>query len=285
MESELWRRVYQVAVDAGKGRRVKRVQHSDVVVVLTYLWAVLHDRPVSWACRRQNWPLACRGAARPSPATMSRRLRRPSVKALLRQIEQRLRVRFGYSWCKWIDAKPLPVGESSHDADAHRGYADGRLKRGYKLYVICDGHGAPDAWKVLPMNLSEAQVARHLVRQVRAEAYLVGDSQYNASRLYDLAARQGLHLVAPRQREGDLGHHYQSPHRLWAIDVLRRPFGQTLMRQRYAIDRYFGTLTSFGGGLAPLPNWVRTLPRVHLWVQGKIILNMVRSLIRDSDAA
>jgi len=122
MESELWSRVYQVAVDAGKGQRSKRVHHPDVVIVLTYLWAVLHDRPVSWACRPRSWPVAARRTPRPSPATMSRRLRRASVKALLRAMERRLRARFGRSWCKWIDAKPLPVGASSKDPHARAGY-------------------------------------------------------------------------------------------------------------------------------------------------------------------
>jgi Transposase DDE domain len=285
MESELWKTVYQVTTDAGKGKRPKRVQHGDITVVLTYLWAVLHDRPVSWACRPSSWPPAAYRAVRPSPATMSRRLRRPSVKALLREVERRLRGRFGHSWCKWIDAKPLPVGGASHDRHARTGYGNGGLKRGYKLYAICDARGAPDAWAVLPMNMNEKRVARHLVRQTPAEAYLVGDAQYDSSPLYDVANRQGFVLMAPRQQEGDLGHHYQSPHRRRALELLTRPFGQTLMHERYAIDRYFGTLTSFGGGLAPLPNWVRTLPRVRLWVQGKIILNMIRTLAHDSRVA
>jgi hypothetical protein len=285
MESELWRTVYQVAMDAGKGRRGQREQYPNVAIVLTYLWAVLHDRPVSWACRGLNWPPTARRTARPSPATMSRRLRRPPVKALLREIERRLRARFGHSWCKWIDAKPLPVGGSSQDPHARAGYGGGGMKRGYKLYAICDARGAPDAWEVLPMNVAEKRVARHLVRQASSEAYRVGDSQYDSSRLYDLAARRGFVLVAPRPQEGGLGHHYQSPHRLHAMDLLGRPFGQALRHRRYDIDRFFGALTSFGGGLAPLPNWVRTLPRVRLWVQGKIILNMVRSLAHGFNAA
>jgi hypothetical protein len=52
------------------------------------------------------------------------------------------------------------------------------------------------------------------------------------------------------------------------------------MHQRYDTDRFFGHLTSFGGGLSPLPNWVRTYPRVRLWVQAKIILNMIRIWLR-----
>lgn len=285
MESELWPRVYQVVMDAGKGRRPKRVQHTDVAIVLTYLWAVLHDRPVSWACRSQNWPPAARRAARPSASTMSRRLRRASVKALLRQVEERLRARFGHSWVKWIDAKPLPVGGSSKDPHARAGRGHRGMAKGYKLYAICDARGAPDAWEVLPMNLNEKRVARHLIRHVQGEAYLVGDAQYDSNRLYDAATRQGLRLVAPRQQPGGLGHHYQSPHRLAAIALLARPFGQALLHQRYDIDRFFGALTSFGGGLAPLPSWVRTLRRVRLWVQGKIILNMIRSLIHTTNAA
>ena len=34
--------------------------------------------------------------------------------------------------------------------------------------------------------------------------------------------------------------------------------------------------THFGGGLAPLPNWVRTLGRVRLWVHAKLLIDAPR---------
>lgn len=285
MESELWQTVYPMVMDAGKGRRAKRVQHPDTGIVLTYLWAVLHDRPVSWACRSASWPPRQRHRPRPSASTMSRRLRTASVRRLLERVERQLRQRFGTSWCKWIDGRPLPVGRASQDRYARVGYAVNGLAKGYKLYAICDARGGVDAWKVLPMNVAEKRVARHLIRRLRGEGYLVGDTQYDSSRLYDLAARHGFQLVTPRRHGRGLGHCRHSKARLRAIDLLTRPFGQGLMNQRYDIDRFFAHTSNFGAGLAPLPNWVRTLHRVHLWVAAKLILNAVRLTIHRSAAA
>jgi hypothetical protein len=285
MESELWPRVYQIVLDAGKGHEVRDVTYPDTRIVLVYLWSVMHDRPVSWACRRANWPPASRWGRLPVPSTMSRRLRTASIRRLLEEVERRLRNRFGRRWCKWIDAKPLPVGHSSHDRDAHPGRCGSGMAKGYKLYALCDAGGVLDAWAVLPMNVGEKKVARHLVRHASGEGYLVGDAQYDSSRLYDLAAAWGFRLVAPRQQQGRLGHRYQSPHRVQATALLARPFGQALMHQRYDIDRFFAHLTSFGGGLGPLPNWVRTYRRVQLWVRAKIILNMIRLVHRRGQAA
>jgi hypothetical protein len=285
MESELWPRVYQIVMDAGKGREVREVTYPDTRIVLVYLWSVMHDRPVSWACRRANWPPASRRGRLPVPSTMSRRLRTASIRRLLEEVERRLRNRFGHGWCKWIDAKPLPVGHSSHDPDARVGRGDGGMAKGYKVYAICDAQGVLDAWAVLPMNVNEKKVAGHLLRHAPGEGYLVGDAQYDSSRLYDLAAAWGFRWVAPPGRKGKPGHRYQSPHRLSAIDLLARPFGQALMHQRYDIDRFFAHLTNFGGGLSPLPNWVRTFRRVRLWVRAKIMLNMIRLVRRCPQAA
>jgi hypothetical protein len=203
----------------------------------------------------------------------------------LQKAERQLRRRFGQRWCKWIDGKPLPVGGASQDREARPGRAARGLARGYKLYAVCDASGVLDDWMVLPMNVNERWAARHLILRLAGTGYLVGDAQYDANPLFDLAARRDYQLVAPRQRVGDLGHHYQSPHRLRSIDLLSRPFGRALLHQRYDIDRFFGQMGNVGGGLAPLPNWVRTYRRVRLWVHGKIVLNLTRLALKAGEAA
>src|SRR2546423_234392 len=40
----------------GKTRSFKGKRFSDATIVITHLWAVLWDRPISWACRLENWP-------------------------------------------------------------------------------------------------------------------------------------------------------------------------------------------------------------------------------------
>jgi hypothetical protein len=75
------------------------------------------------------------------------------------------------------------------------------------------------------------------------------------------------------------GKHYQSPHRLHSIDVMRRDSGRSLYKVRTRMERSFGNATSFGGGLGPLPAWVRGLERVRTWVWAKLLINAVRGLI------
>lgn len=134
-------------------------------------------------------------------------------------------------------------------------------------------------WQVAPINVSEKAVARELIPHVPGGGYLLADSQYDANDLYDLATAAGLQLVAKktpsRGREG-LGHRRQSPGRLRSIALLATRFGRVLYQQRTAIEGRFGTLTATGGGLSPLPAWVRHLGRVHNWVQAKIIIAAVR---------
>jgi hypothetical protein len=285
MESELWSLVYHLVVRLARGQRPRGAMYQDAEIVGVYLWAVLHDRPVLWACQRRNWPICWRRRPLPTPSTMSRRLRRPAVRRLLQEAERHLRPCCGSRWCQWIDAKPLPVGGASQDRHARAGRAVRGLARGYKLYAIGRAGGAFEAWMVLPMNVNERRAARHLLRQVEGVGYLVGDAEYDSNALFDLAATRGFQLVAPRIRPGALGHHYQSPRRLRSIDLLTRPFGQALRRQRYDIDRFFGRLGNFGGGLAPLPNWVRTYRRVRLWVHGKILINLAHLALKAGTAA
>ena len=35
----------------------KRVQFSDLLIVLVFMWAVLRDAPTFWATRAENWPV------------------------------------------------------------------------------------------------------------------------------------------------------------------------------------------------------------------------------------
>ena len=54
----------------------------------------------------------------------------------------------------------------------------------------------------------------------------------------------------------------------------------TVARRLYGLrreaERRFGNLVSLGGGLSPLPAWVRRLSRVRLWVGGTVFINAVR---------
>jgi hypothetical protein len=72
MERELWPLLYHTVRDVARGFQQKYVQIPGWILVVTLLWAALHDRPVSWACRRANWTtMRWRPPRLPSPATMS----------------------------------------------------------------------------------------------------------------------------------------------------------------------------------------------------------------------
>jgi hypothetical protein len=127
MENELWKKVYQMTDKLGKNKRPKRATYTDADITLTYLWAVLHDRPTCWACRRENWPIYYRRRSLPDPSTMCRRLRTKDVQRLLRDIEKTLTGQSPRNVCRWIDAKGLRISNGSTDKQAGYGYASGGM--------------------------------------------------------------------------------------------------------------------------------------------------------------
>jgi hypothetical protein len=62
-------------------------------------------------------------------------------------------------------------------------------------------------------------------------------------------------------------------------------FGEQLLQDRAQIERYFGRLVTWGGGLTGLPAWVRTHRRVHRWVQAKLVLSALKQQLRQTTCA
>jgi len=249
-------------------------QFSDFWILLAYAWSVICDRPVSWACPASNWPeeLAC--FTPPSPSTMSRRLHRPSALWLLVHALVCIHQRIPAARQHYIDSRPLCVGGSSTDRDARIGWGAGRMAKGYKLHVIVQNSGRLDALAVLPMNRNDTSAAPALLEAMGiSRGYLIGDTAYDADRLYDMAAVRGMQLVAtPRVRKKGLGHKRHSPHRLRGLSIAQSPEGHRMLRDRFFIDRQFGTWGNIAGGLWGLPNFVRHLETVRRWVVTKIML-------------
>ena len=277
MEGELWMELYRRIMESGKFGRGRWQQFSDARIALVYFWAVLHDRPVCWACDERNWPDDQPGGPLPSNATMSRRLRTEGVQAVLDWLEMAHRQRLGGGLFKCIDAMPLLIGNSSGDRQAGYGRAARGKGKGYKFYAIYDPNGVVDAWRVCPMNVSEKKMGRRLVGRLSGTGYLIGDGEYDDSKLYALAALQQWQLVAPKRKGAGLGHRRQRPERLRGIALQQTAFGQGLLRSRAGIERFFGAWSSAGGGLTRPPAWIRTLPRVRRWVQAKLIIQYTRT--------
>ena len=173
----------------------------------------------------------------------------------------------------------MPVGGFSKDPDATRGHGAGGWARGYKLHAVWTTDSLV-ACEVQPLNVGEQTVARRLLPQVPGGC-VVGDGNYDSNPLHGVAERAGLQLLAPQRRPGRaLGHRRHSAGRLRALELLATEAGKQLLKQRTYIEQRFGQLTNFGGGLGPLPNWVRRLARVRLWVYAKLLIHAARNHFR-----
>jgi hypothetical protein len=288
MEHQLWASLQHHLADL-PSRFNPHYTYTDHDIARVFFWAVLHDRPTCWACSKKNWPPHSRQSL-PSPSQMSRRLRSPRVLQLLQSLEERVLRPNGHPPLVWmVDGKPLPIGAASKDRQAGYGRAVRGKAKGYKLHALVGADNTVLAWRLAPMNTDERVMARRMLRGAEAQGYVVGDSNYDSNPLHDLCgAKPSLQLVTPRHNRAakGLGHHRHSPGRLRSLELLSNPvsnFGRELLKQRKGIERYFGQLTSFGGGLSGLPAWVRTYRRVRRWVQAKLILNALRMQLRSKD--
>lgn len=284
MEHQLFQSIVAVLRSINKVRKPARCFFGDEDIVKVYYWAVIHDRPLSWACQRRNWPCHERRRALPSPPTMSRRLRRKSVGTLLDALEQRVVApqRPGLLWM--IDGKPLSISGCSKDRQAGYGRAANCKAKGYKIHAIVGIDGSIATWRLAPMNKDERVMAERMLATAPIQGYVVGDSNYDSNKVHNVCDGRGDIQLVTRRRHGKnrgLGHRKHSRGRLRSILLVESPrpdgFGTYLLRERETIERSFAHLTNWGGGLTCLPPWVRTHRRVHRWVQAKLILTALRS--------
>ena len=286
MEHQRYRAILLVLKECDKGRLRACRDFQDDVIVRVWYWAVIHDRPVSWACQPEHWPIWWR-ARLPSNSTMSRRLRSASVQRLLHEVQRRVTAPTdpGVFWK--IDGKPLVISGCSKDRQAGYGRAAGGQAKGYKLHAVVGPRGTLASWRIAPMNKDERVMAERLLKTVAIQGYVVADGNYDSNRLHAVCDRRGnLQLVTPR-RYGPgkgTGHRRQTPGRLRNIALVESPcprFAAGLLHDRDEIERNFGQLTNWGGGLTGLPAWVRTYRRVHRWVQAKLTLTALRKQLSN----
>jgi hypothetical protein len=277
MERELWTVLYAVTMKFALREGAWKFSTGDIV--LTYFWAALHDRPMSWAVDKDHWPPDLCPVAIPSQSTLSRRMRRSDAQQLMTEIEAfwLVATQFAMHWIMTLDAKPLAVSGVTKDRDARYGRGAGGKQKGYKFLAAWADGPLPVAWALAPMNKSEKTIARDLIPTLPGAGYLLGDAEYDSNPLHDLAHAHGYQLLTPKRRKnGGLGHHRHSPYRLRSIELMKQPFGKALFSFRRQIERNFGNLTSFGGGLTCLPAWARRFHRVRNWVHAKLLINAAR---------
>ena len=283
MERERWRELSQAISEvAARWPARGRYFHPTALIARVYCWAAAHDRSVSWACVAQHWPTSVRPARLPNQSTLSRRTRDKDFDRFLQAVGRRLAGRAAPTLLKCIDGKPLVVAAHSRDRNATWGKGAGKIDRGYKLLACWSSGPMPLQWALIPLHVPETRIAARIIRRLRGGGYLLADALYDSNVLHELAGHANHQLVAPRQKPGrGLGHCAHSRGRLRCIDMLEPPcghnhFGPSLHNLRRQIERDFGNLTSFGGGLTHLPPWVRRIWRVRQWVHAKLLLNAAR---------
>jgi hypothetical protein len=282
MEYQLWKAIVAVLATLGKRRKRRDKDYTDHDIVCVYYWAVIHDRSTEWACQKKHWPIHCRRRPLPVPGTMSKRLRTPTVVALLDTLERRVVApkEPGLFWM--IDGKPLVIGGCSTDRQAGYGRAANSMGKGYKIHALVDPTGAIAGWRLAPMNKDERVMAERLLKGATLQGYVVADSNYDSNKLHALCDQRGQLQLVTRRRYGPghtTGHRKQSAGRLRCIALTENPFpafAEQMLHDRGEIERRFGQLVNWGGGLTCLPAWVRTHRRVRRWVQAKLVLTALK---------
>ncbi|MDZ4683484.1 MAG: hypothetical protein SH850_00250 [Planctomycetaceae bacterium] len=113
----------------------------------------------------------------------------------------------------------------------------------------------PVSWDVTPLNEAEVKVAEEtLVPQLQGGGCLLADGNDDRSPLHDAVAKRNDQLVAPaKSPNAGQGHHDQSPFRRRSIELLQGEFGPDLFALRGQIERDFGNVAAFAGGLTAPP--------------------------------
>lgn len=273
MEGQVWVIVEELL--SSIERKPSYCVFGDREILRVTLWAVLHDRPMSWACRSENWLDTLRPERLPDDSTLSRRWKRPDLQESARALHEAGVRRFDESSRYTIvDGRPLPVGGCTKDPDARAGRAAGGMGIGYKMHTLVSLKHMILSYEIRPMNEAEQTVALDLVDRIPASSTRVlGDGNYDSMKLHDRLKAAGKKLYTPI-RQNRVGKR-QQPRRLQLLRLGQRAIGRRIEKTRATIERTFGQETNLAIGFKGLPAWARRPRRVHRWMWGKNFLHNV----------
>ena len=267
-----------------------RVRYGDGLIACLYFWAVLHDRPMTWAVDRAHYNRSFRPRKVPSISQLNRRIAADRFQSILQQVHHALA---GDSRLKglFIDGKALCVSPVSQDRDARSGHIPGGMGTGYKLHAVVTNDGQIPVFCVMPLNVHEMPVARHMLTQLGHDltgALVMADGNYDAHVLHkDIARRGGWLITRPRGRaKHPVTRRQMGASRRTLIDLWDNAprLMKAVYRHRRRIEGRFGNLTCIPGLLGPLPAFVRGLPRTRRWTGGKICLYHARRIAKSAAA-
>ncbi len=285
MSSHVWSLVYQSLrrVNRQIPKQGRACQYPDTLIVGMYLWAVFHDRPLCWAVDRSSYSSVFRPRRLPSRSQFGRRIRSARCQALLDALNRELAEVEDVPKIFLMDSRPLRVGSYSGDPDARSGYTKDGFAKGYKLHALATRQGQIVAWRLTPLNCNDKPVAWELIEEARPQGLVLADGAYDSGALYDHVSKHRAQLLTPLPANVGGGHRPQSAARMFAARMWANG-AEDLYRERLGIERIFSQQSSFGGGLAPLPAWVRRRSRVWRWVAAKLILYHARLALRREAA-
>jgi hypothetical protein len=284
MEQSQWRVVRAAVRQVTRSfPRLRRARYGDSLVTCLYFWAVLHDRPMTWAVDPSDHNRRFRPRKVPSVSQLNRRVASDRFQLIPQRVHERLA---GDNRGKGltIDGQPLPVNGVSRDRDARVGHvpggiADGGMGRGYKLHAVVAGAGSIPAFAVTPLNAHELPVARAMPAALPldlAGVLVLADGNYDAHEFHKQVDARGAFLVTrPRGRaRHPVTRRQMGRSRRALVDLWDRCPGLMgrVYRHRRRIECRFGNLACTPGLLTGLPKFVRGLPRVRRFVGAKICL-------------
>lgn len=288
MHDVTWALVRNAIIAANRNvpRKGRKPVYTDCLIVKMYFWSVYNDRPLRWASDRKNLKGAMRCREIPSYSQFCKRLKTERIQAMINRVNERMAASDKPVSLAFIDGKPMPVSESTRDPDARNGRGNGRFSRGYKVHALGDEHGRIMAFHVTGMNAGEPTVARkHLVSHVPPGTLVLADGNYDGQHLYTEIGARDATLLTPLKgnKRTEQAYRNTTPERRAAMERWRDEPEQTrkLMTKRSQIERIFSAISCFGGGLQPLPSWVRRLERVTRWITAKIAIYHARLIAKD----
>lgn len=291
MDRNVWKQISRAVRSAERriAPRGRTPVYRDRLIVLMYFWSVWHDRPLCWACARGHYSALFRPRRLPSVSQFCRRVKTARIEAMIRLVNERLARDPASSTLAFIDGKALPVSETSRDPDARTGRGNGKFSRGYKMHALASEHGRITAFRVHPMNAAEPRVTREeLVTHVPPGLIVLADGNYDSRFLYQAIEERGSRFFTPQKKNArsEAAIRKTVPARRAAIEYWRdHPrLARRLYRLRGKIERIFSALTTFGGGLGPLPTWVRRMERVERWITAKLAIYHARLIVREAVA-
>lgn len=282
MEGRVWVVVEELlsSIDS----KPRYCEFSDREILRVSLWAILHDRPMSWGCRKENWPYTLRPERLPGGSTVSRRWKRPELQMQARALHEAGVRRLGeISRYAVLDGRPLPVGGCTKDPDARAGRSARGMGIGYKMHTLVSLKHVILIYEIRPMNEAEPKVALDMVEQIPEPiTRVLGDRSYDSTTLHDRMHTKGKKLYAPvrKQRVG----RRQQPRRVQLLRLWKRPIGRRIEQARDTVERAFGQETNLAIGFKSLPAWARRPHRVYRWMWGKNLLHNTWLLIKTKAA-